>query len=173
MAVIMYSCSKRETPSYPPVSLSVSNALDSMHIQYGVRYHVILERLYQLDSSRTLRFNIDNSVTEYHQYTDVFGDHVDSVDYGLDKYHSEYHQPNPSDYATTIGYVFLNYHPVAFTINGFPIHDLIAADSMIFRIGANTRYYAPRATFHGPRLDSPQVHMTIRSIVPNGDFFAP
>lgn len=170
--VMLYSCQKKERILYPPITLTAGSAIDSMHIEYGQIYHMVLEDDSELDSSRSLRFNYYDSVTEYYQYSDVFGDHVDSVSYGLrNGTRAAYHQPNPSDYNTTIGFVYLNYYPSNFTANGFAIHDLHSTDSMVFTIGANTKHYAPTAYFRSATAGSTITKMRFGKKVVNGNFF--
>ncbi|MBC7555090.1 MAG: hypothetical protein H7257_14070, partial [Taibaiella sp.] len=75
--------------------------------------------------------------------------------------YSEYQNPNPTDYKTTVGYLFTKYYPTGNGLNTFPFHNYFAADTFILRIGAPTRFYSPTGAFRSARADSPKISVAI------------
>ena len=174
ISLVAVSCTKSSPNVIQPVSYSINEAFDSMRLSVDTLYHMVFNRQNVLDSNYCIRFLSATSFIEYHTHTDT--NHVlhllDSLSYTDNKTASVYQQADPSNYVSTIGYVYTNYFPITdtiakdtighnpFFVPAFPFHNYLLADTLHLYMGTMTQFYSPVGTFKSASADSPQVTVT-------------
>lgn len=176
ISLVVFSCNKPVTTTsvIQPVEYTLNEAFDSMNLSIDTLYHLVFNRQNVLDSHYCMRFLSPTSFIEYHTFTDTNGILylLDSLAYGDSMTYSQYQQPDPANYVSTIGYVYTNYFPSKDTIAedsighnpvyfpAFPFHNYLTKDTLQLYIGTLVKFYAATGTFKHVAADSPNVTVT-------------
>ncbi|MBC7555320.1 MAG: hypothetical protein H7257_15220, partial [Taibaiella sp.] len=133
MSLALYSCEKKSPEVIlPETGIGAQRVFDSTRLVKNGFYHVAVTRQGITDSTICIRFVDATHFTEYKTFADSNGlVLLDSVSFAAANSYSEYQNPNPTDYKTTVGYLFTKYYPTGNGLNTFPFHNYFAADTFI------------------------------------------
>ena len=164
IAAVLFSCQKPTNTSthVSNVSISTSNAMDSVHLSYNTLYHLAINTSQgPIDSANSVIFAPD-SVIEYYDY---LGTHIDSTTYHWSSSYSIFQPQEIYDYAHsyTMGNLFLKYAPLGNSLisDSFAFHNYLNADTLVINVGYPCNIHQHSEFFQPNQSDSQRVYLKI------------